>query len=98
MSLIFQFRLLRADFILPLREQIDKFLGQHDTEQGAIGSGGRGIRLYSDVHVLRPVCSDRDLAYRLSFDVNRFRDVNWKTTQVSLHTKVDLGAISNGGT
>lgn len=79
-----QFRLFRADFILPLRESIDKYLGSHEDEQcrgaGAVG-GGRGIRVYHDVQIMRPVCTDREISYRLSFDVGRLQSVDWKVTQ-----------------
>nr|KAG5685909.1 hypothetical protein BaRGS_005418 [Batillaria attramentaria] len=77
-----QFRLFRADFILPLRESIEKFLGNHDGDgQRGAGSGGRGIRVYHDVQIMRPVCTDREIAYRLSFDAGRLGSVDWRATQ-----------------
>ena len=74
-----QFRLFRADLIIPLRESISKYVGAHDAADGR--ESGRGLRVYNDVQILRPVCSDRYLAYRLSFDVTRFSAVDWRTSQ-----------------
>lgn len=74
-----QFRLFRADFIIPLRESIEKFMGTHDAENRR--DSNRGVRVYRDVQIVRPVCSDKDLSYRLSFDVSRFSNVNWRNSQ-----------------
>ncbi|XP_076435286.1 NFX1-type zinc finger-containing protein 1-like isoform X2 [Babylonia areolata] len=74
-----QFRLFRADFIIPLRESIDKYLGTHTAE--ASRESGRGVRVYRDVQIVRPVCTERELAYRISFDVSYFMSVDWRSTQ-----------------
>lgn len=48
-----QFRLFRADLILPLRESIDKFLGSCNLQDTAAGC--RKVNVYRGVRVLRPV-------------------------------------------
>ncbi|KAH9499460.1 NFX1-type zinc finger-containing protein 1 [Bulinus truncatus] len=67
-----QFRLLRADLLIPLRDNINKFL--HGEEK-------QGIRAYSQVRIVRPVCHDNGLCFRLSFDVSKLRRVNWSFSQ-----------------
>lgn len=74
-----QFRLFRADLILPLRESIDKFLGSCNLQDTAAGC--RKVNVYRGVRVLRPVCTERNIAYRLSFDVSALSSVDWRTTQ-----------------
>ena len=74
-----QFRLFRADFIIPLRENICKYLGAHDAEGPQ--ESGRRVKAYNDVQIVRPVCTDKDLSYRLSFDVSRFSSVDWHTSR-----------------
>ncbi|XP_059152113.1 NFX1-type zinc finger-containing protein 1-like [Physella acuta] len=66
-----QFRLLRADLVIPLRENIHKFLDQED----------KRIRAYSQVRIVRPVCHDKGLCFKLSFDVSKHRRVNWAVSQ-----------------
>ena len=74
-----QFRLARADYIIPIRESIETYLGVHDI--GPSNDVKKGVRVYQDVHIICPVCHDKDLGYRLSFDASRFTSVNWKTSQ-----------------
>ncbi|XP_046375690.1 NFX1-type zinc finger-containing protein 1-like [Haliotis rufescens] len=74
-----QFRLLREDFICPLREGIEAYLV-------AEGPGKRGqrlkdIRVYQDVHIVRTLCSNNGLLHRLSFDVSNLQRVRWENTK-----------------
>ncbi|BFZ14774.1 hypothetical protein BsWGS_17813 [Bradybaena similaris] len=70
-----QFRLLRADLILPLRQNIMKYL------QGGDHKNFRGMQVYTQVRIVRPVCHDKGLCFRLSFDVSSLRRVNWQVSQ-----------------
>lgn len=77
-----QFRLLREDFILPLREGIRQL--QRDYRAlGATGSSHRNhaqdVQVYRDVRVLYPVCSGKGMVYRIRFDVfhHSVRRVKW---------------------
>ena len=73
-----QFRLLREDFVRPLREGIAKLLER-------IGSAKPGalqdIRVYKDVRLLYPVCTSDGLRYRIKFDSTRLRNVRWENSK-----------------
>ena len=73
-----QFRLLREDFVRPLREGIAKLLER-------IGSAKIGafqdIRVYKDVRLLYPVCTTDGLRYRIKFDNTRLRNVRWENSK-----------------
>ena len=73
-----QFRLLREDFVRPLREGIAKLLER-------IGSAKIGalqdIRVYKDVRLLYPVCTTNGLRYRIKFDNTRLRNVRWENSK-----------------
>ena len=66
-----QFRLLREDFIVPLRDGIRS---QYE------GRSGRNpeIRVYEQVHVLTPVCLFTGMGFQISFNVNCFKRTNWE--------------------
>ena len=73
-----QFRLLREDFVRPLREGIAKLLER-------IGSAKIGalqdIRVYKDVRLLYPICTTDGLRYRIKFDNTRLRNVRWENSK-----------------
>ena len=64
-----QFRLLREDFIAPLREAIDGAFSE---------SRPPGIRMYEHVHVLAPVCLLSGMGFEISFDTTPFQHTNWE--------------------
>ena len=71
-----QFRLLREDFVRPLREGIAKLLER-------IGSAKIGalqdIRFYKDVKLWYPVCTSNGLQYKIKFD--KLRNVHWENSK-----------------
>lgn len=73
-----QFRLLREDFVRPLREGIARLLER-------IGSSKVGahqdIRLYNNVRLLYPVCTSNGLRYRIKFDNSKLRHVRWENSK-----------------
>ena len=73
-----QFRLLREDFVRPLREGIAKLLER-------IGSAKIGalqdIRVYKDVQLLYPVCNSNGLQYKVKFDNTNLRKVRWENSK-----------------
>ncbi|KAH9499459.1 NFX1-type zinc finger-containing protein 1 [Bulinus truncatus] len=70
-----QFRLLRAELIIPLRENINCYLSRTDKHVKT------GFNIYSDVRIVRPVCHDKGLCFRLSFNIDRLKGVNWNVSQ-----------------
>jgi hypothetical protein len=76
-----QFRLLREDFVQPLRKGIREYLDIH----AAGGADDRrqlkrlsDIRIYHDVCVLNPICAQGGIQYRIRFDSARTAHVKWK--------------------
>ncbi|XP_067659755.1 NFX1-type zinc finger-containing protein 1-like [Haliotis asinina] len=70
-----QYRLLREDFIQPLREGVSEYqdlLARKDR---------RTIRLYQNVLVRRFFCSEDGIVYRLQFDVSKLSHVDWGNTK-----------------
>ena len=62
-----QFRLLREDFIAPLRRGVQSFLA------GTRGRDLHDINMYKGVYVLEPVFTREGICFALSFDASRFR-------------------------
>ena len=73
-----QFRLLREDFVRPLREGIAQLLERLGSSK--IGAH-QDIRLYSDVRLLYPVCTSNGLRYRIKFDNSKLRHVRWENSK-----------------
>lgn len=67
-----QFRLLREDFIAPLRE------GIRSQYEGYTNRKSSEIRVYEQVHVLTPVCLFTGMGFEISFNVKRFKRTNWE--------------------
>ena len=73
-----QFRLLREDFIRPLREGILSYLKQLD----GLGKKQRlDIRLYEDVRIITPVCTGNGIAHTIRFDVEPLKRVRWQSSK-----------------
>ena len=69
-----QFRLLREDFIAPLRRGIT------DYQQGLRGRNLRDVKVYDDVTIIDPVCTRNGICFKLHFDAKRFR-CKWEHTK-----------------
>ena len=63
-----QFRLLREDFIAPLREGIYDSAGGRQSQ----------IRMYEDVQVLIPVCLFSGMGFEISFSTKHFKKIMWE--------------------
>ena len=72
-----QFRLLREDFLGPLRDGINEFLQHRRDPQHRY----QDIRLYQNVQLLNPVCHPSGICYRIRFDVKPLRRVRWESTR-----------------
>ena len=72
-----QFRLLRADYILPLQESIAQFQTQlRDSNMSKLKG-----HIYYNVRIVRPVCTHNGLCYRLSFELPPSTRVNWASSR-----------------
>ena len=65
-----QFRLLREDFILPLRNGIEQLQKSYNPGAGNVhhSKRARSIRVYHDVTIMYPVCSGKGMVYRIRFN------------------------------
>ncbi|KAL5004104.1 hypothetical protein ScPMuIL_017560 [Solemya velum] len=75
-----QFRLLREDFVSPLRQGISDYL-QRSENEGERTKRIADLRVYNDVNILCPVCTDTNLYYRLRFDIDKLARVNWEKSK-----------------
>ena len=81
-----QFRLLREDFIRPLRDGIKQLrknnerLGESYTSRTKFAND---VHVYRNVTVLYPVCNGKGMVYRIRFDSlhRRIRRVKWGKTK-----------------
>ncbi len=67
-----QFRLLREDFVAPLRKGICEYLG------GIRGRKLQNVKLYHNVAIVEPLFTKAGVCYRLQFDVSHFQRCNWE--------------------
>lgn len=67
-----QYRLLREDFVRPLRHGI-----QHYCTPG-LAKTSLDIRIYERVHVLNPVCLFTGIGFEIQFDITKLKRVNWE--------------------
>jgi hypothetical protein len=73
-----QFRLLREDFLRPLREGIINLVNRGiDQRQGLF----KDIRMYRNVKILYPVCSNSGLRHHIQFDTSRLKRVKWENSK-----------------
>jgi len=81
-----QFRLLREDFVIPLRDgikQLTKGSNYLDTNPASKVRRTNDVSVYHDVTVLYPVCSRKGLVYRIMFDLShpKVKRVNWERSK-----------------
>ncbi|XP_078271702.1 NFX1-type zinc finger-containing protein 1-like [Rhinoraja longicauda] len=78
-----QFRLLREDFVRPLREGISKLLScnKKDLQKQKIDD----IRIYFNARVLDPLCTRTGVFYRIKFDKKLLKHVQWESSKRLLY-------------
>jgi len=76
-----QFRLLREDFVRPLREGIAQLLERMGSTRIGAPQSLQDIRVYSNVRLLYPVCTSNGIRYRIKFDNSRLRHVSWENSK-----------------
>ncbi|XP_070581257.1 NFX1-type zinc finger-containing protein 1-like [Ptychodera flava] len=75
-----QFRLLREDFMAPLREGIATYLASLKNPL-ARPKHFQEIRLYYGVHIEYPVCTLTGLVHKIKFDEARLQHVRWQSSK-----------------
>ncbi|XP_060086142.1 NFX1-type zinc finger-containing protein 1-like [Ylistrum balloti] len=73
-----QFRLLREDFVGPLRDGINGYIAAVQTGKS---KRSQEMRVYYDVQVICPIGASNGLCHRISFDVSRMQRVNWESSK-----------------
>ncbi|XP_052040295.1 NFX1-type zinc finger-containing protein 1 [Apodemus sylvaticus] len=78
------FRLLREDFVRPLREGILKLL-QSFEDQGLRKRKFDDIRIYFDARIITPMCSASGIVYKVQFDTKPLKFVRWQNSKRLLY-------------
>ena len=73
-----QFRLLREDFLRPLREGILNIVENGIEQQQGVF---KDVRMYRNVKILHPVCSKSGLRHHIQFDNSRLKGVKWENSK-----------------
>ncbi|EPY88320.1 NFX1-type zinc finger-containing protein 1 [Camelus ferus] len=78
------FRLLREDFVRPLREGILELL-QNFEDQGLRKRKFDDIRIYFDTRIITPMCSSSGIVYKVQFDTKPLKFVRWQNSKRLLY-------------
>ncbi|XP_074461788.1 NFX1-type zinc finger-containing protein 1 isoform X2 [Larus michahellis] len=78
------FRLLREDFVRPLREGILELL-QSFEDKGLRKKKFDDIRIYFDTRIITPVCSPTGIVYKVQFDIKPLKFVRWQNSKRLLY-------------
>lgn len=76
-----QFRLLREDFVRPLREGISEFLRLKNDKPNKL-TKIKDVNIYFDVHLIKSAMKNGDLIYTVQFDIKKFKHVRWQVSWV----------------
>ncbi|NXS11506.1 ZNFX1 protein, partial [Neodrepanis coruscans] len=78
------FRLLREDFIRPLRDGIKELL-QSFEDRGLRQKKFDDIRIYFDTRIIAPRCTSTGIAHKVQFDVRPLKFVQWQNSKRLLY-------------
>ncbi|KAH0511027.1 NFX1-type zinc finger-containing protein 1 [Microtus ochrogaster] len=78
------FRLLREDFVRPLREGILELL-QSFEDQCLRKRKFDDIRIYFDARIITPMCSASGIVYKVQFDTKPLKFVRWQNSKRLLY-------------
>ena len=71
-----QFRLLREDFIGPLREGVNEIAGGVTRDER-----NQNLRIYRNIEIIDTVCTNSGMVYSIRFDTRPLRRVNWENSK-----------------
>ncbi len=83
-----QFRLLREDFVRPLRHGIKEMLNSSSHRF-------QDIRIYSGVHMIAPLCGHNGVLMRIQFDTSHLRKVQWEVSKRLIHGSLVCMSLDN---
>ena len=72
-----QFRLIREDFIRPIRDGVTAYLKSQSHGRPS-GRFSKDLRLYHGVRFAKAVCTSNGISYPIRFDTSRFGRLKWK--------------------
>ncbi|NXP55776.1 ZNFX1 protein, partial [Heliornis fulica] len=78
------FRLLREDFVRPLREGILELLESFEDKR-LRKKKFDDIRIYFDTRIITPLCSPTGIVYKVQFDTKPLRFVRWQNSKRLLY-------------
>ncbi|KAM4622796.1 NFX1-type zinc finger-containing protein 1 isoform 2-T2 [Discoglossus pictus] len=78
------FRLLREDFVRPLRDGIHEILRNHE-DRGFQKKRFDDIRIYFDTRVVAPLCTSSGIVYKVHFDITPLKMVRWQNSKRLLY-------------
>ncbi|OCT76170.1 NFX1-type zinc finger-containing protein 1 [Xenopus laevis] len=73
------FRLLREDFIRPLRDGISQLVSVHSKEIAETKFDD--IRIYFSAKILSPVCTRVGIVHEVKFDISKLSNVRWESSR-----------------
>lgn len=77
-----QFRLLREDFIRPLREGIGEYTRLLRTDKKAVANKIRDIKIYRKVTIAGHDLKNGDLIFNAKFDTSNLKNIQWKVSEM----------------
>jgi hypothetical protein len=75
-----QFRLLREDFVRPLRDGLKEYR-RHYVDMEDRRARLQNVRVYTNIHIIRPVCTNNGLTYRIRLDTKHLKNVKWRLSK-----------------
>ncbi|XP_078543923.1 NFX1-type zinc finger-containing protein 1-like isoform X2 [Lissotriton helveticus] len=73
------FRLLREDFIRPLRDGISQLLSLQGKEM--MKAKFNDIRVYFSIQILMPICTRTGIVHQVKFSVENLKHVRWESSK-----------------
>lgn len=73
-----QFRLLREDFVRPLREGIQEYVQRFQSGQKNFTDKIRDVRVYQDIRIENSDFDNGELIFVASFNTKQLRHIQWK--------------------
>ena len=76
-----QFRLLREDFVAPLREGVVEYLDNQEDFENNPRRRLQDVRLYYGVGIIRPILTRDGTGHLIEFDTSPFQRVRWESSK-----------------